>query len=148
MNRNARSSIVLALVNKLKSIDGTGNFNNNLFSNVYPLLKFWDEVSDFPSVYVTSGVEHREYLPSNFKWGHLTVAIKVYVKGETPAVALESVISDIEYILDNNNVLTYNTNVAGSATADIQIVSIVTDEGLLVPYGVAEITLKVQYQVM
>ena len=39
-----RLAIVNALVEKLKDIDGTGDFGTNLFQNVSPRLKFWDEV--------------------------------------------------------------------------------------------------------
>ena len=37
-----RQAIINALVNKLKSIDGNGEYLTNLFNNVHPRLKFWD----------------------------------------------------------------------------------------------------------
>ena len=44
-----RLGIVNALVEKLKEIDGNGDFNTNVYGNVHPRLKFWDEVDEFPS---------------------------------------------------------------------------------------------------
>ena len=45
-----RTSIVKALVEKFKTINGVAPYTNNLYNNAYAKLKFWDEVQDFPSV--------------------------------------------------------------------------------------------------
>jgi hypothetical protein len=44
--------------------------------------------------------------------------------------------------LEADETLTYDT---GKTTEQISILSITTDEGLLAPYGVGEITLEVRY---
>ena len=142
-----RISIVKAIVNKLKTINGTGQFNSKLFNNVYPLLKFWDEVNDFPSVYVTPGSEMREYHPSDFTWGFLGIAIKVYTKGEDAQEQLELLLEDIERVIDANRVLVYDTT-NNYETTEILITSITTDEGLLAPYAIGEINLQVRYQLV
>ena len=77
-----RTSIVKAIADKIKLINGTGIYKTNLFQNSYAKLKFWDEVNDFPCVYVTPGSEQRQYLPSQFTWGFLGICIKVYCKGD------------------------------------------------------------------
>lgn len=142
---SARSSITNALVEKLKLINGEAPYTVNIFDNVYAQHKFWDEVSDFPCIYVVPGAESREYLPGGFKWGFLNISLKVYVKGETPVQDLEYIMQDIESVIDSNRILAYDTN---KETTEILISSIVTDEGLLVPYGVGEITLLVRYQIL
>lgn len=142
-----RTSIVKALVEKLKAIDGSEPYKTNVFNNVDSKLKFWDEVQDFPSVFVVPGPERRDYLPGEFKWGFLSVSLKVYVKGEEPQAQLEELLEDIENCVDSNRVLVYE-EAPGHETTEILITSIVTDEGLLAPYGVGEITLQVQYQVL
>jgi len=139
---SARTKIVNALVDKFKEINGSTPFNNNLYKNIENRLRFWDEINDFPYICVTSGDEVREYLPGNFKWAFLTVSIKIYVREEEASERLESVLEDIEYIIDNNFRLTYDTN---KTTEDIRIISITTDEGLLHPTGVGEVTLQVRY---
>lgn len=142
-----RTSIVTALANKLKTIDGTGPYKTNLFTNAYPKLKFWDEVDDFPSVYLTAGSEYREYLPAEFAWGFLAVSIKAYCRGEEPQQDLEALLEDIETCIDANRVLVYDET-RGYTTTEILIESITTDEGLLVPYAVGEVSLQVRYQIM
>jgi hypothetical protein len=91
-----RISIVTALAEKFKEIDGTGSYKTNLFSNSYPKLKFWDEVQDFPCVYLTAGTEVREYMPSDFTWGYLNISVKVYVRSESEAQEqLENLLDDL-----------------------------------------------------
>lgn len=140
-----RISIIKALTEKFKEIDGTGKYQTNLFGNAHPKLKFWDEVNDFPSVYLTAGTELREYLPSNFIWGYLNISVKVYVKSEDSAQEqLEMLLSDVEKCVDANRVLVYDTD-NNYETTEILVQSITTDEGLLYPFGVGEINLQVRY---
>lgn len=139
-----RSSIVNALVAKINdTLDGNAPYTVNLHSNCFNKLKFWDEVNDFPSVFITPGSETREYLPSDFTWGYLGVSIKLYVRGEEPQVELEALLEDVERCVDANRVLVYDES--GAETTEILITSITTDEGLLAPYGVGEINLQVRY---
>lgn len=143
-----RTQIVKALVEKFKTIDGTGQYTTNLYNNAFAKLKFWDEVQDFPSVYVTPGREQRDYLPGNFTWGYLGIAIKCYVRSEDSAQELlEQLLEDLERCIDQNRVLVYDTS-TGYETTEILIDSITTDEGLLAPYGVGEINLQVRYQIV
>jgi hypothetical protein len=142
-----RTSIVKALTQKLKSIDGTGTFKTNIFDNSYPYLKFWDETNDFPSLYVVAGSEAREYLPADFTWAYLNLTIKVYCKGEDSQQLLENLLEDIEIVIHDNRVLVYDVD-NNYETTEILITSIVTDEGLLVPYSIGEINLQVRYALM
>lgn len=142
---SARSSITTALVDKLKLINGTGIYSTNLFDNVYAMHKFWDECNDFPSIFVVPGTEAREYHPAGFKWGFLNISIKLYTKSENPVQELENLLQDVEKLLDSNRNITYAT---GKETTEILITSIVTDEGLLIPYGVGEVTINVRYQIL
>lgn len=143
-----RTSIVKAIAEKLKVIDGTGPYKTNIFGNAYAKLKFWDEVSDFSSIYVVAGSESREYMPNAFAWGFLNVSLKVYCKGEDSQVQLEELLEDIENVLDGTvGRLVYDTD-NQYETAEISITSITTDEGLLSPYAVGEMNLLIRYQIM
>jgi hypothetical protein len=140
-----RNSIAKALAEKLKTIDGTGPYETNLYDNSYAKLKFWDEIQDFPAVYLVPGTEVREYHPSDFTWCFLNVSLKVYVKDqEDPQLKLETLLHDIETCVNNNRVLVYD-QVNNLETTEILVQSIMTDEGLLTPYGVGEINLQVRY---
>jgi len=145
---SVRTKIVKALAEKLNGIDGSAGYLTNIYSNAYPKLKFWDEVSNFPSVYMSTGSETRDYLPGGFKWAFLGISLKVYVKGEDPAAQLEDLLEDVEKVIDANRTLVYDVSKPGHQTTEILINSIVTDEGLLEPYGVGEVNITVQYPVL
>jgi hypothetical protein len=140
-----RTSIVKALAEKFKQIDGSAPYSENIYNNAYPILKFWDEVEDFPCVYLTPGPEMREYLPSNFAWCYLNVGVKVYVRAENPQEQLEKLLEDCERVIDANRVLVYDTE-NNYETTEILVTSINTDEGLLAPYGVGEINIQIRYE--
>lgn len=142
-----RTSIIKALCTKLNGINGQAPYQINLFGNAYAKLKFWDEVKDFPSVYMTPGSEMREYLPGEFTWGFLGISIKVYCHGEDSQEQLEKLLEDIETCVDANRVLVYDV-AKNYETTEILIQSITTDEGLLAPYAVGEINLQVRYAIM
>lgn len=142
-----RTSIVKAIANKLKLINGTAPYSTNLFQNSYAKLKFWDEVNDFPCVYVTPGSEQRQYLPSQFTWGFLGICIKVYCKGDDAQEQLELLLADIEHVIDSNRQLVYDST-NNYETTEILIQEITTDEGLLAPYAIGEINLQVRYELV
>ena len=142
-----RTSILKALTEKFKLINGESPYNVNIFNNAYPIIKFWDEVNDFPCVYASTGSETREYLPGNFTWAYLGISLKLYCKGEASQQQLELLLEDIETVINNNRVLVYDTD-NNYETTEILVVSITTDEGLLAPYAVGELNLQVRYQLM
>jgi hypothetical protein len=140
-----RTHILKALAEKFKLIDGTGIYQTNISNNSYPKLKFWDEVQDFPCVYLTPGTETRDYHPSGFSWAYLLVCVKCYVKSEDQTQEqLELLLEDVEKCVDANRVLVYDQD-NNLETTEILVQSITTDEGLLTPYGVGEIYLQVRY---
>jgi len=141
-----RSAIVDALVVKLKEINQTGDFLTDLYEEVYPRLKFWDEVEVFPALHLNAGSETREYQGAGYRDRYLSVTLRCYVQEEDAVIALDKLIEDVETVLDENGALSY-TDKQGLAqkTHDIKIVSIETDEGVLEPYGVGEILIQVHY---
>jgi hypothetical protein len=140
-----RTHILKALSEKFKEIDGTGIYSTDIAGNSFPKLKFWDEVQDFPCVYLSPGTETREYHPSGFSWGYLIVCIKCYVRSEDEAQdQLELLLEDVEKCVDANRVLVYDQD-NNLETTEILVQSITTDEGLLSPYGVGEIYIQVRY---
>lgn len=138
-----RTSILKALAEKLKNIDGT-QYTSNIYNNAFAKLKFWDECNEFPSIYMSPGSEQREYLPGDFKWAFLGISLKLYCKGEDSSEQLEQLLEDVESVVDANRVLVYDTT-NNYETTEILISSITTDEGLLAPYAVGEINLQVRY---
>lgn len=141
-----RAQITQALAQKLAdSLTGDSPYTTNLYGNSYAKLKFWDEVQDFPSVYLSPGTEVREYHPGDFTWGLLNISVKLYCRSEESQQELEQLLQDVENCIDSNRRLVYNTETQ-QETTEILVLSITTDEGLLAPYAIGEINLQVRYE--
>ena len=108
---------------------------------------FWDEIKDFPSVYVVPGDETRKYQGGGYRDRFLNVVIHCYVEDEGNSLrALEGLIEDIETVLETNARLSYTDRLGNTqCTRDIKIINISTDEGVLDPHGVGQISVEVSY---
>lgn len=141
-----RLAIVEAIVQVLKTINGTGTFVTDVAQNVYPRLKYWDEIEEFPSICVNAGLENRTYQGGGYKDRFLSVKITCYVNEEDPVEALEALMEDVETCLENNSRLKYTTRSGQEGyTQAITILSLDTDEGVMAPLGIGEILCEVRY---
>jgi len=140
-----RSSVVNAFVEKLEAVDGTGKYKTDIVE-ASPRIKFWDEVTEFPAVHVSSGTETREYRGAGEKFRFLTLTFRCYVNEEDAVTALEKLLEDVETVIEDNIPLSY-TDPLGNTVSTIQhtIISIDTDEGVLEPLGIGEIIAEIQY---
>lgn len=143
-----RTKITNYLVEQLKKIDGRSSpfladyvFLTNLHGNAYRGVKYIDEINDFPCLYATSNVERRIYQTNGNTEGIVASVIRCYVYGDDTEVQLSNIFQDIEHIL-------YNMQVPNEFTSlDITIDSLLTDSGLLEPYGMAEIFLSSRFEI-
>ena len=147
VSRTKRKKVVDALVDKLKGINGIHPFNSNVFDNVDGHLKFLDEIQQYPKLCVVAGDEFREYQPGDFKWRLLDLTIRVYIKDENDTQeTLALLLEDIERVVDDNDSLVYDDTVDPSlSTTSLTIGSISTDEGVISPLGIGEMTVRVRY---
>ena len=106
-----RMKIVEALAEKLMMIDGQGAFLSDVADNVFPRLKFWDEVEEFPAIHLNAGSETREYQTGGYKNRFLFVTIRIYVQEEESQEALGALLEDVETVLEDNSQLEYLDNV-------------------------------------
>tara|TARA_B100000073_G_scaffold346374_1_gene357636 strand:- start:37 stop:492 length:456 start_codon:yes stop_codon:yes gene_type:complete len=146
--RTARKMIVDAYVDELKSnINGQSPYNSNLFNNVEGHTVFIDQITQYPKVCVVAGDETREYQPDGFKWRYLQLDFRAYIEDENdPQEELALLLEDIERVIDNNDILTYDDTVSPNLkTTSSTILSISTDEGVLNPLAIGEIAIQVRY---
>ena len=149
---SARSGIAKGLASVIgASLNGTGIYVNNIYENVTNKVVHFDDIQDFPYISVTPGPESREDMPSNFTWATITMYIRIYVENNEDAQGeLESLISDIENVVDTHLNLSYNVTTSQGLeirnTVDNSIITITTDEGLLDPNALGEVVLEVRYE--
>lgn len=116
-------------------------------------FKTFEELREFPYVAVNMGTETVEYQPSRQRWKWLNMTIFAYVKEHEDSkreTELENLISDLEKIIDSHEKIRYTINKPDGSqleghVIDRSIQSINTDEGLLAPFGFAEISFIVRY---
>ena len=95
-----RRAIVEALALKLENINGQAPFRSSV-AKVERRLKFWDEVSEFPTIHVGAGNETREYDGGGFRFRFLRLTIRCYVSDDDDVIeALEELLEDVETVLE------------------------------------------------
>lgn len=149
-----RTSIAQGIVDRLKKdLDGsdTNEFYNNLYGNISRQTYKFDQIREFPYIAVHIGSETSNYLASAQQWVYLEVPILIYDKEVTDINdQLEKLIADVKTSLDTGGSLDYNvikpdgTTISLVAT-DMYITSVSTDEGLLAPFGLAQMNVTVRY---
>ena len=141
-----RRAIVEAIAKELENINGSPPFRTSV-SSVERRLKFWDEVSEFPTIHVGAGSETREYDGGGFRFRFLRITIRCYVSDDNDVIeALEELLEDVESVLEENDPLEYTDSTGASQfTAQTTIGAVTTDEGVLEPLGVGEITIEIRY---
>jgi len=141
-----RRAVVEALAIALERINGQPPFRSSV-AKVERRLKFWDEVNEFPTIHVGAGTETREYDGGGFRFRFLTITVRIYVSDDNDVVeALEELLEDVETVIEDSDPLTYyDSTGASQTTVQTTIATVDTDEGVLEPLGVGEITLEIRY---
>jgi len=141
-----RRAIVEALAVELEQINGMNPFRTAV-SNVERRLKFWDEVVEFPAIHIGAGTETREYDGGGFRFRFLRITVRCYVSDDNDVIeALEELLEDVETVLEDKDPLTYyDSTGASQSTVQTTIGTVTTDEGVLEPLGVGEITVEIRY---
>lgn len=141
-----RRAIVEALSEKLEGINGSAPFRTSV-AKVERRLKFWDEVDEFPTIHVGAGAETREYEGAGFRFRFLRITVRCYVSSDDDVIlALEELLEDVESVLEDNDPLEYTDSTGASqSTVQTTIATVDTDEGVLEPLGVGEITCEIRY---
>jgi hypothetical protein len=110
-------------------------------------MVFLDQIQEFPKVCVVAGDEAREYQPNEFKWRFLSLDIRVYVEDQDdPQEVLALIMEDIERVIDENDVLTYDDTVSPNLkTTSLTLQSLSTDEGVMAPLAIGELLVACRY---
>ena len=141
-----RRAIVEALAVELERINGSAPFRTSV-ARVERRLKFWDEVNEFPTIHIGAGTETREYEGGGFRFRFLRITVRCYVSDDDDVIeALEELLEDVETVLEDKDPLTYYDSTGTSqSTVQTTIGTVTTDEGVLEPLGVGEITIEIRY---
>lgn len=151
---NHRASIAVALKDRIISeLDGSKPelYFTNLYGNASTRIYKFEEINEFPYVGIALGSETFSYLPSAQQEVWLELLVYAFVREQVNVQAeLENIISDIKTVVDTGGNLSYTVNTPDGSSypwsiIEWRIASVDTDEGLLAPHGLGQISISVKY---
>ena len=134
-----RTQIVDALVDHLGS-------NTDVFpANVSRTYKYLDDVNDFPYITFVPRVEQRDHRGDGRKFAVQAIDLRVYVyDGDSEDIhdECERLADQVEAAVD-----TFADTYPQFEVEEARVVTLRTDDGLMTPYGIADLQLSILYNV-
>lgn len=150
-DRTSLRDTIVDTMNTSLTATNSDTYHTDIDMNVHGKNLYLDEVQQFPAITVALGPERPEYQPGGFRWMYLTLTIRAYVKSEDMAEEqLELLLQDIKTFIDMHEDIDYTiikpdgTSVTKHAT-EMTILTISTDEGILRPLGLGEVSIEIRY---
>jgi len=110
-------------------------------SAVHRSYKFLDDINDFPTITLGGAGENNDEFGDGQILKTMTQSIRGYVMTDEDSLRdSENLASDIETVVSS-----YAAD-AANLIHEAQVVSLSTDEGLLSPYGVCDVGIRIIYE--
>ena len=105
-------------------------------------MKWLDQINDFP--YICYHVDSSElvHIGANERFYNMEISLRGYVRGEDSQSLSDQLALDIEDAADSFRDAATSTH----SIVDSRIVEVSTDEGLMEPHGIVEMSLSISYQ--
>ena len=133
-----RTDIIEALVGHL------GTNTDVHANNVYRTYKYMHDLNDFPAITFIPNREDRDHFGDGQVHGILAVQLRCYVyDGDTADIAdeCERLADQIEAAVD-----TFSAANRALEVEEARVISLRTDDGLMTPYGVADLQISILYR--
>ena len=133
-----RTDIIDALVGHL------GTNTDVHANNVYRTYKYMHDLNDFPAITFIPNREDRDHFGDGQVHGILAIQLRCYVyDGDTADIAdeCERLADQIEAAVD-----TFSATNRALEVEEARVVTLRTDDGLMTPYGVADLQISILYR--
>jgi hypothetical protein len=133
-----RTDIIEALVGHL------GTNTDVHANNVYRTYKYMHDLNDFPAITFIPNREDRDHFGAGQVHGILAIQLRCYVyDGDTADIAdeCERLADQIEAAVD-----TFSATNRALEVEEARVVTLRTDDGLMTPYGVADLQISILYR--
>jgi hypothetical protein len=133
-----RTDIIEALVGHL------GTNTDVHANNVHRTYKYMHDLNDFPAITFIPNREDRDHFGAGQVHGILAIQLRCYVyDGDTVDIAdeCERLADQIEAAVD-----TFSATNRALEVEEARVVSLRTDDGLMTPYGVADLQISILYR--
>ena len=150
---SAKNQILQNLINHMKLINGSEHvvagcpfspytYKNNVFNNVTDQFKFLENINDFPTVsFFQTSPEQRFERGGGEVYATVTYVIRCYFLASENDEQADDFIEDLQFSI---NSFKYTQN--DGDLVDLKILAVSSDEKILDPYGVAEISIGLVYR--
>jgi len=105
-------------------------------------MKFLDQINDFPYICYHVDAADLVHIGANERFYNMTINIRGYVRGEDSQSLADQLALDIEDAADSFRDAATSTLLI----ADSRIISVSTDEGLMEPHGIVDMSIEISYQ--
>jgi len=134
-----RNDIIEAFVSHL------GSNTDVLPANVFRRFKYLDDVNDFPTITFVPRRAERDHRGAGRQMDILGIDLRVYVyDGDTDDIAseCERLADQVEAAIDS-----FADTYPQHGVEEARVATLRTDDGLMTPYGIADISLAITYDV-
>lgn len=150
---SVKNTIIHALIKHMKLINGHTHripgcpfspytYKCNVFGNVTDEFKFLDNINDFPTVsFFQTAAEQRIEQGSGEIYGAANYIIRCYFMASENEELADDFIEDLQYSINSFKYTQTNRDLV-----DVRILAVNTDEKILDPYGLAEVSLAIIYR--
>lgn len=150
---STKNTIIQNLITHLRLINATTHevpgcpfspytYKTNLFGNVTDQLKFLDNINDFPTVtFFQTSSERRIERGGGEVYAAVNYIIRCYFLADDNADQADDFIEDIQFALNS-----FRYTQSNSDLVDLKILAVSSDERLLTPYGVSELSFGLIYR--
>jgi len=105
-------------------------------------MKWLDQINDFPYICYHVGSSELVHIGANKRFYNMEISLRGYVRGEDSQSLADQLALDIEDAADSFRDAATSTH----SIVDSRIVEVSTDEGLMEPHGIVEMSLSISYQ--
>lgn len=150
---STKNTILQALITHMKGINGQEHvvqgcpfspytYKNNVFNNVTDQLKFLENINDFPTVtFFQTSSEQRFERGGGEVYATVNYIVRCYFMASENDEQADDFIEDMQYSINSFKYTQTDGNLV-----DVRILAVSSDEKILDPYGVAEISLALIYR--
>ena len=134
-----RTDIIDAFVTHLQALSSVES------RNVYKSYRWIDELNDYPAITFVARREARAHRGDDRRLGAIIISLRAYTydgEGSQAVEKAETLGDEIE-----GQVETFAASFRQHAVESAAVVSFSTDEGLMHPYGVCDMTINITYDV-
>ena len=150
---STKNDILTALLAHLNLINGQEHvvagcpfspytYKNNLFGNATDDFKFLENINDFPTVsFFQTSAEQRFHAGTSEVYASVSYLARCYFMEYENEEQADDFIEDLQY-----NINSFKYTQSNSDLVDLRIQAVSSDEKMLDPYGIAEVSLMLVYR--